>query len=827
MAVTLSLFAGAGAQFFDNNGTPLSGGKIYTYAAGTTTPRETYTTASNASLHTNPIVLDSAGRVPSGGEIWLILGQGYKFLLKTSAEVLIATYDNIPSAAQPPAANDADSILYEQGYTVTAGSFVTGKTYRIVSVGTTNFTLIGALSNTQGLHFIATGPGTGTGTAELSQTVETKLREIVSVKDFGATGDGTTDDSAEIQTAIDSLSAGSVLYFPDGEYLVNSTCTVTTDDITIDFGGAIILNTDPVTTFTWQSQGVNPLFFFNANNGRVLNGHFVDCVSQGVLSGGVLNNNKTGFYISGTRFTNLVVANVNQESKCVQVRHVNNIVYDGIVCKNIGITKTSRYSPPLSINYSDNAVITNCIVDGDAEGGGANFLYVENGSISNCQLVNISNVSAGQQINGIHVKYSNQIEITGNTAKVLGVSVKVSEDTNFVTVTGNYFETVSSNPFAGVYFQGPSKLTFTGNVVVCQTNRAIFISPHITTDPVDMVISNNYIRGNYNASTGLNTTPTTYGSGMQINGGLLTNPRGPIMVANNLFHNCDLWMFQCVKSAIKGNFFQRDIDMFNNTDSFNGTALTLAGGSSIWSESNVDCVIADNSVLISQTTPATNQIGLRLFGNQNTVISNNSIKFAPTSTDTYDYDAQASTSNVRFTRNTSFFAENPNYYPLSGNAYFGCDDTPSATVSGVAILYDGSTSVDAYFSSPTTSGDALIRFINPNGTVGTITTSGSATAYNVSSDHRLKENVQPMTSGLDRVMALKPVTYQWKVDGGQGEGFIAHELAEVCPQAVTGEKDAVDNEGKPQYQGVDTSFLVATLVSAIQELNARIESLEK
>ena len=84
-----------------------------------------------------------------------------------------------------------------------------------------------------------------------------------------------------------------------------------------------------------------------------------------------------------------------------------------------------------------------------------------------------------------------------------------------------------------------------------------------------------------------------------------------------------------------------------------------------------------------------------------------------------------------------------------------------------------------------------------------------------------------MTSGLDRVMALKPVTYQWKVDGGQGEGFIAHELAEVCPQAVTGEKDAVDNEGKPQYQGVDSSFLVATLVSAIQELNAKIESLEK
>jgi hypothetical protein len=223
MAVTLSLFAGAGAQFFDNNGNVLSGGKIYTYQAGTTTPLATYTTNSESAFHTNPIILDSAGRVPSGGEIWLQLGVGYKFVLRTSAEVLIATYDNIPSSAQPPAANDADSIMYEQGYTVTAGSFVVGKIYRIASVGTTNFTLIGAVNNTVGTHFIATGVGTGTGTAELSQTVETKLRETVSVKDFGAVGDGVTDDTAAIQAAIDAVFAanGGTVFFPSGVYISN------------------------------------------------------------------------------------------------------------------------------------------------------------------------------------------------------------------------------------------------------------------------------------------------------------------------------------------------------------------------------------------------------------------------------------------------------------------------------------------------------------------------------------------------------------------------------------------------------------------------------
>ena len=95
-AVSLSIFGGVGAQFFDNNGNVLSGGKIYTYEAGTTTPLATYTSSTGVTAHTNPIVLDSAGRVP-GGEIWNQL-QLYKFVLKTSAEVTIATYDNVGSS---------------------------------------------------------------------------------------------------------------------------------------------------------------------------------------------------------------------------------------------------------------------------------------------------------------------------------------------------------------------------------------------------------------------------------------------------------------------------------------------------------------------------------------------------------------------------------------------------------------------------------------------------------------------------------------------------------------------------------------------------------
>jgi hypothetical protein len=115
-------------------------------------------------------------------------------------------------------------------------------------------------------------------------------------------------------------------------------------------------------------------------------------------------------------------------------------------------------------------------------------------------------------------------------------------------------------------------------------------------------------------------------------------------------------------------------------------------------------------------------------------------------------------------------------------------------------------------------------FVNSsNSTIGSISqATASSVAYNTTSDYRLKENISPMTGALSKVSALKPVTYTWKADGVNGEGFIAHELAEVCPSAVTGEKDALDRDGNPKYQGIDTSFLVATLTAAIQEQQAII-----
>jgi hypothetical protein len=120
---------------------------------------------------------------------------------------------------------------------------------------------------------------------------------------------------------------------------------------------------------------------------------------------------------------------------------------------------------------------------------------------------------------------------------------------------------------------------------------------------------------------------------------------------------------------------------------------------------------------------------------------------------------------------------------------------------------------------------SMTGFYNGGSLVGEIRSSTTATAFLTSSDYRLKKEVVLMTNALAKVAKLKPCTYKWKSNGEASQGFIAHELQEVVPEAVAGVKDELDEDGKPKYQGVDTSFLVATLTAAMQEQQALIEAL--
>jgi len=189
----------------------------------------------------------------------------------------------------------------------------------------------------------------------------------------------------------------------------------------------------------------------------------------------------------------------------------------------------------------------------------------------------------------------------------------------------------------------------------------------------------------------------------------------------------------------------------------------------------------------------------------------------------------------------------------SGNLLVGATSTLGSTA-GILVA-NGGANVQALTTNSTSSSPYYIgRFYSGGTEKGYIYFDGTNVSYTNLSDYRLKDDVQPMQNALDKVAQLNPVTYNWKANGKAGQGFIAHELQAVIPDCVTGEKDAVetqqyeispavpatfDEDGNeltpaieavmgerevPKYQGVDTSFLVATLTAAMQEMKALIDT---
>jgi len=254
MSVNPSPIGGYAAQFFDNNGVILSGGKIYTYAAGTTTPQASYTSAAGVTPHSNPIVLDSAGRVP-GGEIWLTDGLVYKFVIETSNGILIGSYDNITGVNS----NFVNYTVQEEVITATAGQTVFNLSTINYTPGTNSLTVYidgvnqyvgesyletdsNTVTFTSGVHVGAevkftTAIQTTTGavnadivsydppfTGGVATNVETKLSEYISVSDFGAVCDGVTDDTAAVQAAVDYC-ASLAPYWPT--LVINGRCKLT------------------------------------------------------------------------------------------------------------------------------------------------------------------------------------------------------------------------------------------------------------------------------------------------------------------------------------------------------------------------------------------------------------------------------------------------------------------------------------------------------------------------------------------------------------------------------------------------------------------------
>jgi hypothetical protein len=157
----------------------------------------------------------------------------------------------------------------------------------------------------------------------------------------------------------------------------------------------------------------------------------------------------------------------------------------------------------------------------------------------------------------------------------------------------------------------------------------------------------------------------------------------------------------------------------------------------------------------------------------------------------------------------------------SGNLFIG-KTAESATTAGWQFKQSGEAIVGRVAN------DTIFVFQNSTtgSTVGSISITGSSTAYNTSSDYRLKEDVQPMVGATDRVLALNPVNFAWKADGTRVDGFLAHEAQAVVPEAVTGTHNEVDDDGNAVMQGIDQSKLVPLLTAALKEAITKIETLE-
>lgn len=222
MAVNLSFIGGAGWQFFDDNGDPLAGGKIYTYAAGTTTPLTTYTARDGITPNANPIILDAAGRTPQ--QIWSTEGLLYKYVLTTSTDVLVRSYDNIGGSV---VASDLGQDLAAAN-----GSSLVGLTGFKGQVGTVQD--IAGNSGSDYLGFLQSG------TSAVARSVQDKLRNVVYIDDFAPVGDGVADDRAAIQAAYDATPVNGTLVFPQAKtYRINSKL-IFNKSVSVDFGGSTL-----------------------------------------------------------------------------------------------------------------------------------------------------------------------------------------------------------------------------------------------------------------------------------------------------------------------------------------------------------------------------------------------------------------------------------------------------------------------------------------------------------------------------------------------------------------------------------------------------------
>jgi hypothetical protein len=270
-----------------------------------------------------------------------------------------------------------------------------------------------------------------------------------------------------------------------------------------------------------------------------------------------------------------------------------------------------------------------------------------------------------------------------------------------------------------------------------------------------------------------------------------------------------------------------------NADTTNGLKLTSDTSGEIDLQTNGTTKVhmaSDGKVGIGTTSPAQMLHVKASDARIRTEESSGSTTFEMTNTSSGHFLDSSGTNNLTINKigagDMLFKASNAERFRMlaNGKICFGSTTAESTSEDNMQIDPSGG---NIYMYQNTTALQGVIDFRNPNGYIGSIRTTGSSTQFNTSSDYRLKENIDYTFDATTELKRLKPCKFNFKADTDTTvEGFIAHEVAEVVPHAISGEKDATDDEDNPIYQQIDQSKLVPLLVKTIQELEARITALE-
>jgi hypothetical protein len=612
------------------------------------------------------------------------------------------------------------------------------------------------------------------GAGAVDRTVQDKLRDVVSVKDFGAVGDGVTNDTAAIQAAIDS-GAGCV-FFPKGTYKITSqlqlrsylrlqgehmshSVLLATNANTILYGGtspASVIYDVEIAHLGFRAQGSGCKGIgIDANFDSIWATWYIhdcdfyaeleECI-QGCIIYCRIERNQFGF--NGTPaankhrqilFKNGVAAgepiniNVISHNKFKRATGAGSgtgavMIEDGFVLEMIGNSFEQATCVPLYLKGIFNFALNHSWFEAN----------------TGTHLVDISKISTGtQNFSNVSEVNQNWFSFSSNNQSIFYLEDRFAQIGEFTGNGGNFLGT--SNPGVTQFI---TRVGTQGNSAVEDTTRR----------------NTGILRATNNSFTGQ----------AFFNRAAIQNLSSDLGTTS--------W------GAFLGN-------RSTSANTAVGIALQATGFDPLDSTTNFTRIAGLKSVISGASENGNNLV---FFTNA-------------TGTNATDKWAMRGNGDLAQLVNTATI--------IQGNG--------GVNAIGTAVDQKTYDSLEINSSRATTDTAVHMLLRNPNGIVGYISTNGSSTAYVTSSDYRLKENVTAVTDGIERLKQLKPSRFNFIADSVKTvDGFIAHEVQTVVPEAIIGEKDAVDENSNPIYQGIDQSKLVPLLTAALQEAVARIETLE-